>query len=121
MALLLVVSTSIPSLWRMYCPEMDRTTMAWASIESCCAHDKDEAEGSLLKEQCCTYSMVKADLSDLQLLSEYVAFDLPALPHNVAVGLDGSLALVPPTQRLSKPPPKGSTLDAMVRLSTFRL
>lgn len=121
MVLLLVASTSIPSLWRMYCPEMDRTTMAWVSIESCCAHDEGEHEGPLVKEHCCAYSMVEADLSDLQLLIQWVPIVLPEFTHMGVMGSDHRLELGQPLPRLAKPPPKGSTLDAMARLSIFRL
>ncbi len=65
MALLLVAGTSVPALWRMYCPEMGKSRMAWVEIESCCHPDatSDRAE---LRMHCCEYTVAQADLSTLE-------------------------------------------------------
>lgn len=65
MALLLVASTSVPSLWRMYCPEMARSRTAWVEIEACC-HPDEQNEASEVRTHCCDYSVVQADLSTFE-------------------------------------------------------
>lgn len=65
MALLLVVSTSIPSLWRMYCPEMGSSRTAWVEIRSCC-HPERTSDHAEVDMHCCDYTVAQADLSTLE-------------------------------------------------------
>ncbi|MBK6831518.1 MAG: hypothetical protein IPG92_12635 [Flavobacteriales bacterium] len=65
MALLLVASTSVPSLWRMYCPEMGSSRTAWVDIEACC-HDDGSGDQAQVDVHCCDYTVAQAELSTLE-------------------------------------------------------
>ena len=108
MALLLVVGTSVPSLWRMYCPEMGSSRTAWVEIRSCCHPDRtsDRAEVDM---HCCDYTVAQADLSTLEH-GHGVRMSLPAfVPDAFApqVGLRALAGMGGPA-RPERPPPRTS-------------
>ena len=122
MTLLLVAGTSIPSLWRMYCPEMGKSRTAWVEIRSCCHPDRtsDHAEVDM---HCCDYTVAQADLSTLEHGSR-IRFAAPIFEAETWAPQQATIGWAPDTgaaRALPERPPPRTGAERAALLQVMRV